>query len=254
MVVHLIMKSKGFSMILLPLIATIIVLLAIVYVSSTKESAIMVSEKITTPIPNVKQTPLSSPTVLATPTATAKPRNPEDNVYSYGTFSFSYPKTWKLIDSKMDNSFFANNKIDIFDHMILLQKDGHYFVVGIDNPTQGAQVGGAISAGPAYEEFMRKNDEVSILGQKYYLSKAQTPLSSVNDPNSSAGVWSFASFAKIFPNQTVKNNLGPNYDGLEYYFTEGQNTYAFLKLSDSSYLTPASIQSDLLLILESIVW
>lgn len=243
------MRNRGFTPIVIPLLVVVVVLLGFIYLSQSKRE--------THNIPSSTQAPNSNigPTNPPIPLSSLLPNSKDNKIYNYGTFTFSYPKTWKLTENTTDSSFFNQNKISGFGHMILLQNGDFYLLITIDTPPSGAEVGGLFISDDDYKEYLNNYDQIAIQGNKFFLWKNHTSLTNWNDPNREAGVYSLASLSKYIPNKVANNNQGKSFNGYDQYFQEGESSYMFIKLSKAvSGVTPYSIQSDLQGILESIKW
>jgi len=178
--------------------------------------------------------------------------------YTYGSFSFSYPKTWQLSEYTTNPSFFVQNKISgSFDHLVLLQNGDYYLLIGIDTHKAKAEVGGIFVSDAEYQDYVKNRDEISIQGKRFFLWKNHTSLTQWNDPQKEVGIYSLASLSEYIPNK-VTNNENKTFNGYDDYIqNKNGNSYMFIKLSKTGSgdeLTPASIQSDIIKILESIKW
>jgi hypothetical protein len=78
-----------------------------------------------------------------------------------------------------------------------------------------------------------------------------------NDPQKEVGIYSLASLSEYITNK-VTNNENKTFNGYDDYIqNKNGNSYMFIKLSKTGLgdeLTPVSIQSDIIKILESIKW
>ena len=183
--------------------------------------------------------------------------------YAYGSFSFSYPKTWQLSENTTNPSFFVQNKMtgsDIqgfFDHVVLLQNGDYYLLIGIDTHKTGAEVGGIYVSDTDYQDYIKNCDEISIQGKRFLLWKNHTSLTQWNDPQREAGIYALGSLSEYIPNK-VTNNENKTFNGYDDYIqNKNSNSYMFIKLSKTgsgAELTPASIQSDIKEMLESVKW
>ena len=182
--------------------------------------------------------------------------NPVVSIYKYGTFSFSYPKTWQLSENTSDNHFFAQNKISGFNHMVLLQNGDNYFIIGIDTPSKGAKVEGIFFTDADYQDYVTKNDLVMIQNEKFYLSKNNTTLQQWNNPQREEGIYGLANLSEYVPNK-VTNTQNKTFNGNDFYITKNGKSYMFIKLSKmgvSEVMTSPTIQNDIMGILQTITW
>jgi hypothetical protein len=178
-------------------------------------------------------------------------------VYKYGTFSFSYPKTWQLSENTGNPEFFTQNKISGFDHLVLLQNGEFYFLIGIDNKDSGAKVEGIYTSDADYQDYLGKYDQINISSEKFFIWKNHTSLTDWNSPNREAGIYGLASVSKYVANKVVNNNEGKSFNGYDNYIQENGKFYMFIKLSKTgsdAIITPIAIQNDIKSILESIKW
>lgn len=239
------MRQKGFTPVIIPILIIVIVLIGFIYLYKRENKL----------VPSPIDTPVSTST--PSPVSSSLPESMDQLIFKYGTFSFSYPKSWKLTENTTNKSFFDQNKITGFNHIVLLQNADFYLLIGIDKPSTNAEVGGIFTSTTDYSEFLSNNDAITIQGQKFFLWKNHTSLADWNKPNREAGLYGLASFSKFIPKKVVNNNEGKSFDGYDQYFQEGGSSYMFIKLSKTgsgSLVTPTSIQSDLQGILESIKW
>ena len=205
-------------------------------------------------------TPVTS-TQLTLPST--MPSSSSKSNYAYGSFSFSYPKTWQLSENTTNPSFFVQNKMtgsDIqgfFDHVVLLQNGDYYLLIGIDTHKTGAEVGGIYVSDTDYQDYIKNHDEISIQGKRFLLWKNHTSLTQWNDPQREAGIYALGSLSEYIPNK-VTNNENKTFNGYDDYIqNKNSNSYMFIKLSKTgsgAELTPASIQSDIKGMLESVKW
>jgi len=205
-------------------------------------------------------TPVTS-TQLTLPST--MPSSSSKSNYAYGSFSFSYPKTWQLSENTTNPSFFVQNKMtgsDIqgfFDHVVLLQNGDYYLLIGIDTHKTGAEVGGIYLSDTDYQDYIKNRDEISIQGKRFLLWKNHTSLTQWNDPQREAGIYALGSLSEYIPNK-VTNNENKTFNGYDDYIqNKNGNSYMFIKLSKTgsgAELTPASIQSDIKEMLESVKW
>lgn len=243
------MRQKGFTPVIIPILIILIVLIGFIYLSKKENN--LAPSPIDTPISTINSNSTPSPVSSSLPEST------DQLIFKYGTFSFSYPKSWKLTENTTNKTFFDQNKITGFNHMILLQNADFYLLIGIDNPSTNAEVGGIFTSKTDYSEFLGNNDAITIQGEKFFLWKSHTSLADWNKPNREAGIYALASFSKFIPKKVSNSNEGNSFDGYDQYFQEGGSSYMFIKLSKTgsgSLITPTSIQSDLRGILESIKW
>lgn len=200
---------------------------------------------------NTPTTPTQSTYPSVTPSTSNK------STYTYGTFSFSYPKTWQLSENTTNSDFFTKNNLKGFDRMILLQNGEFYFLIGIDTHKTGAEVGGIYVSDTDYQDYIKNRDEISIQGKRFLLWKNHTSLTQWNDPQREAGIYALASLSEYIPNK-VTNEQNKTFNGHDDYIqNKNGNAYMFIKLSKTgsdAELTPASIQSDIKGVLESIKW
>jgi len=208
---------------------------------------------------NTETPPTSAPIVsLQSTYPSITPSSSNKSTYTYGSFSFSYPKTWQLSEDTTDPSFFVQNKMmGYFDHMVLLQNGDYYFLIGIDTYDEEGGAGGIFLSDKDYLDYIKNRDEVNIQGKRFFLRKDHTSLTYWNDPKREEGILVIASLSEYIPNKAT-NNENKTVNGYAYYI-ENKNgkSYAFIKFSKTDSdggLTPASIQSDIKGMLESIKW
>lgn len=177
--------------------------------------------------------------------------------YKYNNFSFTYPNKWKLSENTGSSTFFSENKINGFDHMIVLENGDYYFIIGIDTNKTQAEVSGIFTSDTEYQDYLDKNDEIVIQGRRFYLSKINTTLEQWNNPNREVGIYALASLSEYIPNK-ITNDQNKVFNGYDFYIkNKDGNSYMFIKLSKTGLTevtTPSSIQSDIKQMLQSISW
>jgi len=194
--------------------------------------------------------------ILSTFKFVGKNTNSDSSTYKFGTFSFSYPTTWKLSEKTTDPSFFNRNNLTGFDHMTLLQNGDYYLLLGIDTHKTGLEVNGIFTSDLDYRDYLKNRDQITIQGEKFFLWKDHTSLEQWNNPGRESGIAALASLSKYIPNK-ITNQQNQTFNGYDDYFQNNGNYYMFIKLSktgSSNDITPVSIQNDIVNILNSIKW
>lgn len=200
------------------------------------------------------QMPFFTPTIIQS-TNTSSPS--VYSTYTYKTFSFSYPKTWKMFDTDNNPTFFTKNRLIGFIHGIAVEKEDYLLFIGVmDKPV--TEVGGTFITDQEFQNFKKERDELIIQGKPFYLSKRHSPLQVMTDPNTNTGIWGFASLSEYTPNSTIfghnrimgYSDIIKEKNGLSYLFIK------FKSLADisDSYVTPTHIQKEIAGIIETIRW
>lgn len=205
--------------------------------------------------------PISTSTLTPTVTSaissvpTASPKISTETTYTYNTFSITFPKTWQAYDSTINKDFFSKNNLNGFDHLVALQNDDNYLVIGIDDEKTGAEAGGIFASETDFQEYLNNHDEIMIDGDKFFLAKGDASLNALSDPDREAGIFSLASLSKYIPNK-VTNEQKQTFNGYDYYMqTLNKSAYMIIKFSkNGNDITPFATQAEFKKVLETIHW
>ena len=180
-----------------------------------------------------------------------------ESIYTYNSFSFTYPKTWTLFDTTSNKEFFTKNRLDGFERGIILEKGDYLLFIGVNKYASGGEAGGIFVTDTEFQEWKNNSDELTILGKQFYLWKNHTPLATLTDPGTHGGIFGIASLSEYILNKTT-NEQNRTFSGWEDYIQNKNGySYIFVKLSKTGSgnpVTPASVQSELQYILETIKW
>lgn len=215
---------------------------------SVEENAMIVS--------SVTQTPREeAPTPSTFPSITTTKANKDR--YSRGSFSFTYPASWVLLESDSGNEIFTDEILNIFDNSIALESERMYLLIGI-NATNDGSAGGIFISENDFNEYLQTHDELAIQGERFFISTTNLTILSLTDPTREDGLATMTSVSKYIPNKvTTDQNI--TYNGYEDVIKNKNNyDYTFIKVSKNRTLpsetTPSAIQNELKSILESITW
>lgn len=204
-------------------------------------------------VPVVEET--NTPTQSNYPTTT--PVVSITSIYSYDTFSFTYPKAWSLFDTTTNKDFFTKNRLDGFERGVILEKGDYLLFIGINKYAAGGAAGGIFVTDAEFQEWKNNRDELPIQGKQFYLWKNHIPLATLTDPGTHGGIFGIASLSEYVPNKTT-NEQNKTFNGWEDYIQNKNGySYIFVKLSKTGSgnpVTSASTQEEFKNILETIKW
>jgi hypothetical protein len=176
--------------------------------------------------------------------------------YTYGSFSFSYPKTWKVYDSNSNATFFKTHSLEWFKHAVVLEKNSFLLLIGINQYEPGWEIGGSFLNDKEYEDYKAASDELIIEGNIYFLRKNHTCLGFFTG-SEKPSIWGIASLSEYIPDLHI-NNPNLREDGWSDYIQNKRGySYVFVKFSkgnETNATTPEFIQNDIKSILETIHW
>ncbi|MCA9382031.1 hypothetical protein KC660_01330 [Candidatus Dojkabacteria bacterium] len=177
----------------------------------------------------------------------------KSTTYTYKTFSFEYPDTWNVFDSKSNPDFFTENNLDIYDFGVIAQQEDYMLFFAI-NDTQNLHGGGIFLTSDEEETFKSVRTKLSIQGEEFYLGKEHFLLSNLTSEDATLPV--NQSTLEQFQAKKVTNDNG-TFNGYTETIEKGSYDYLIEKIysgTSSNVLTPEAVQQEMVDILETIKW
>ncbi|MBP9781520.1 hypothetical protein KBC89_02600 [Candidatus Woesebacteria bacterium] len=203
---------------------------------------------------NYQVTPSQIPSTTDTITKpSASPTESSNATYNTQLISISYPKDWIHLTNEEYTSFplidlltFPN---EINKEIIVLQKDDISLIITMSKADQ-LEAGGIFSSDQEYSEFIQSHDLVTIQGETYYLSRIHSSLSNLLSAHSGPAAWGVLS--EYIPSKMTGS--GNIFKGYEQIIKKNGNMYNFIVVGETEAPTPTKLQTEIIEILESIVF
>jgi hypothetical protein len=193
--------------------------------------------------------------ITTTPTteSTANPPMVQANSFNYKNFTIGYPEDWVLLDMSTNEDFPIKERLSSpnlnFIKVIGLNKIGVYLIVTIEEESE-AGASGIFIDDESYNEYISDKDRVVIGSSTFYLSRNHHSISSLLE--SHGGPYTWSSLSEYLPSMNTQS--GKTFRGHEDVIKRNGYAYTFIIVSEQGGQTPPELQSEIITILQSIVW